>query len=53
MVSNKILTVADELNEESQLTIERLVKEQAAQIEARLQKTINKRFDELAAQMIC
>ena len=50
-VAGELLTVADELNEESQATINRLVQEAARKIEQNLQKTINKRFDQLAATL--
>ena len=36
MVNRELLIVADELNEESQVAIERLVRQQAALIEAKI-----------------
>lgn len=46
-VAGELLTVADELNEESQTTINRLVLQAAERIEQKMMKTVNKRFEEL------
>ena len=48
MVASELLNVADSLNSESQSLVDKLVLQAANRIEANLQKTINKRFDELA-----
>ena len=49
--AGELLVIADELNEESMLTINRLVAEACQKVEENLKSQIDKRFEELAASL--
>ena len=51
IVAGELLTIADELNEESMMTIQKLVLLQSEKIEKNLTDLVNKRYDELAAML--
>ena len=51
VVADDMMIVSDELTQNSKDLIEKMIKTQFEAVEENLQKTINKRFDELAKQL--
>lgn len=50
-VADDMMLVSDELTQNSKELIEKMIKIQFEAVEENLQKTINRRFDELAKQL--